>query len=343
MNPVGEAPAAPATSTQDPVLVVTGLRVTLNRPGSAPCDLVRDVSVEIGAGEIVCMVGESGSGKSLSALAIMGLLGEEPNLRVGGRVHIGGRDLFALSPDQQRETRGRDVTMVFQEPMSSLDPVMRVGAQVTEAVRRAQSTSRAQARDRTLDLLRQVGLPDVERVYASYPHQLSGGMCQRVMIAMALAPRPRLLVADEPTTALDVTVQAQIIDLLLRLREQEGMSILLITHDMAVAAAIADRVVVVYAGRTVEVNDVTQIFAHPEHPYTAGLLRSVPRLDGQLAAKTRLQAIAGTIPEPSQLPAGCAFAPRCELAVDRCRAQDPPLEVREPGRAVACWVATGHA
>lgn len=322
------------------LLRVEGLQVLQVRAGRPPTSLVRNISFEVHREEIVCMVGESGSGKSLSAQAVMGLLEDEPHLRVRGRIEFGGRDLFELSSEDRRELRGSEMTMVFQEPMSSLDPVMRVGVQVGEAIHRVERLSRVATRSRTLELFRQVGLPDVERVWRSYPHELSGGMCQRVMIAMALAPRPQLLIADEPTTALDVTVQAQILDLLLRLREQEGMSILLITHDMAVAAAVADHVVVVYAGRTVEDRATSGLFADPWHPYTIGLLRSLPRLNEAQGKEKRLHAIPGAVPNPGSLPEGCAFGPRCELIVPRCHREDPPLMERSGQGCVACWVAT---
>lgn len=336
-----DASRAPSTRPAS-LLRVERLEVVYRRPRQVARRLVRDVSLEIYPGQIVCVVGESGSGKSLSAQAIMGLLGDEPYLRVAGEVDFGGRDLLGMGEEEQRHLRGREMTMVFQEPMSCLDPVMRVGVQVGEALRRIGGVrrEREEVRSQTLELLRRVGLPDVERVYRSYPHELSGGMCQRVMIAMALAPKPKLLIADEPTTALDVTVQAQILDLLVRLRDEEGMSILLITHDMAVAAAIADRVVVVYAGRTVEADSAARLFDCARHPYTKGLLRALPRLQSKADKTRHLPAIAGSVPEPGQLPDGCAFWPRCDLATDHCRVEDPPLEVSGV-RAVACWEA-GH-
>lgn len=322
-----------------PLLSVRGLRVT-ERSEAGSRDLVRDVSFDVGEGKIVCVVGESGSGKSLSVKAVMGLLADNSRLETAGSVIFDGRDLLAMTPQQQRGLRGRDIAMVFQEPLSSLDPVMRVGRQVAEAVQRAEPTRGRQATSRVLELFGQVGLPDVDRVARAYPHQLSGGMCQRVMIAMALASRPRLLIADEPTSALDVTVQAQLLDLLSRLRAETAMSILLVTHDLGVAATIADTVTVMYAGRTAEVGLTRQLLERPRHPYTAGLLGSVPRLgQSRGTTKGRLAAIAGTVPEPGRLPAGCAFAPRCPRVVERCRSEDPALEWRDDG-AVACWEAT---
>jgi oligopeptide/dipeptide ABC transporter ATP-binding protein len=339
----GSGPAAALTPDRgaggaSPLLAVHGLRVTQQRPGAARRDLVREVSFGVGRGEIVCVVGESGSGKSLSVKAVMGLLGDGP-LHVGGDIEFDGRKLLELPADQRRAMRGTDMAMVFQEPLASLDPVMRVGAQVAESVRRVEPLRPRQAVPRVLELLRHVGLPDVQRVARSYPHQLSGGMCQRVMIAMALAARPKLLIADEPTSALDVTVQAQILDLLTRMRDEEAMSILLVTHDLSVAAAIADSVIVMYAGRTVEVAPASELFGRARHPYTAGLLRSLPQRGAGRSG--RLVAIGGTVPEPGQLPAGCAFSPRCDKTIGRCSEQDPPLEWS--GRsAAACWVANGH-
>jgi oligopeptide/dipeptide ABC transporter ATP-binding protein len=322
-----------------PLLTVRGLRVTHERPAGRR-DLVRDVSFDVGRGEIVCVVGESGSGKSLSAKAVMGLLGDGGALRAAGDIEFDGRKLLELTREQRRALRGRDIAMVFQEPLANLDPVMRVGAQVAESVRRVEPQRPGPAMPRVLELLRHVGLPDVQRMARSYPHQLSGGMCQRVMIAMALAARPKLLIADEPTSALDVTVQAQILDLLTRMRDDEGMSILLVTHDLSVAAAIADSVIVMYAGRTAEVTRTSDLFARARHPYTSALLRSLPQR-GQASGKSgRLVAIGGTVPEPGRLPPGCAFSPRCDKAIDRCSKQDPPLEW-SGGSAVACWVANG--
>ncbi len=329
--------------TMQEVLNVSDLRVTRQRSGAVATDLVRDVSFRVGAGEIVCMVGESGSGKSLSAQAIIGLLSDEPHLTVSGRVEFLGRELLGMDPREQLDLRGSKVTMVFQEPMSSLDPVMRVGNQVAEAVRRVERTSRKTQRARVLELFRQVGLPDPERVFRSYPHELSGGMCQRVMIAMALAPRPALVVADEPTTALDVTVQAQILDLLVKLRDEQGLSILLITHDMGVASVVADRVVVVYAGRTVEQQKAGGLFTNPRHPYTQGLLESLPRMADSSNKHLRLTAIPGMVPEPGNLPVGCAFQTRCPQVMDRCRQEDPPLVDSASGAQVACWVASDEA
>jgi len=322
------------------LLSVKNLRVSRMKPGTPKCDLVRDVSVRVGRGEVVCVVGESGSGKSLSAQAIMGLLTDEPYLRVSGSVEFDGRDLLAMNQHEQRELRGSQMTMVFQEPMSSLDPTMKVGSQVIEAVRRSGMDSRrAAARERVFELFGQVGLPDVERVARSYPHELSGGMCQRVMIAMALAPEPSLLVADEPTTALDVTVQAQILDLFLRLRDRKGLSIVLITHDMGVASVVADRIVVVYAGRTVEQQPSSELFVHPRHPYTKGLLASLPSMEGHADKHVRLSVIPGMVPEPGSLPVGCAFQERCDEVIEKCRQEDPPLSACTDGGEVACWVA----
>ena len=345
MTPAG--PGSEAAVTPDrgaggasPLLAVRGLRVSQERTGGGRRDLVREVSFEVGRGEIVCVVGESGSGKSLSVKAVMGLLGDGGPLRVAGDIEFDGRSLPELTSEQRRALRGRDIAMVFQEPLANLDPVMRIGAQVAECVQRVEPQRPRQAMPRVLELLRHVGLPDVQRVARSYPHELSGGMCQRVMIAMALAARPKLLIADEPTSALDVTVQAQILDLLIRMRDDEGMSILLVTHDLSVAAAIADSVIVMYAGRTAEVTPTSELFGRARHPYTTALLGSLPQRGRAAGKNGRLVAIGGTVPEPGQLPRGCAFSPRCDQAIDRCSEQDPPLEW-SGGSAVACWVAIG--
>jgi len=325
-------------NTPPPLLSVRGLRVT-ERTRARRRDLVRDVAFDVGTGEIVCIVGESGSGKSLSVKAAMGLLGRNARLETAGNVIFDGQNILEMRPEQQRRLRGREIAMVFQEPMASLDPVMPVGKQVAESVQRAEPLRGRETRSRVMELFGQVGLPDVERVARAYPHQLSGGMCQRVMIAMALASRPRLLFADEPTSALDVTVQAQLLDLLNRLRDQETMSILLVTHDLGVAAAIADSVVVMYAGRTAEVGPTDQILEKPRHPYTVGLLGSVPRLgQSRGGTKRQLTTIGGTVPEPGRLPPGCAFAPRCQRVVERCWSEDPPLEWHGAS-AVSCWEA----
>jgi peptide/nickel transport system ATP-binding protein len=302
--------------------------------------LVRDATFQVRRGEIVCLVGESGSGKSVTARTIMGLTQLDHRMRVGGAARFDGTDLFDLGAEAMRRLRGRDLSMVFQEPLSSLDPVYTVRSQLAEGLRRRERLSPRAETARMLEALTEVGIVDGARVLRSYPHQLSGGMCQRVMIAMALLARPALLIADEPTTALDVTIQAQILELVDGLRRESDMSVLLVTHDMGVAADLADRVAVMYAGRVVEEAEPLRIFAGPGHPYTAGLLGSIPPMAGRRPA--RLPTIGGSVPDPSALPTGCAFHPRCALADDRCAQQDPALEPHD-GRAVACWHPAGLA
>lgn len=294
--------------------------------------LVRDATFDVREGEIVTLVGESGSGKSVTARTIMGLMQLDERISVSGSVELQGIDLLQQGPEEVRRLRGRDLTMVFQEPLSSLDPVFTVASQLGEGLRRREKLSRPAARERLLSALAEVGIQDGARVLRSFPHQLSGGMCQRVMIALALLAKPRLLIADEPTTALDVTIQAQILQLIDRLRTEEGMSVLLVTHDMGVAADIADRVVVMYAGRVVEDGDPSQIFSAARHPYTAGLLDCIPPMRGERLQQ--LAAIPGSVPDPSALPPGCAFQPRCQYATSVCD-DDPPLERGSDG-TVAC-------
>ena len=335
--PMTSATDAADAPTTEPVLEVSGLTVHFSPPGgSEPVPLVRDASFAIGAGEVVCLVGESGSGKSVTSQAIMRLIQEQPTISAAGTVRFMGRDVLSASHQEIRNIRGRDMAIVFQEPMSSLDPVYTIENQMVEAIRRADDVSAKAARARANDLLTKVGISGTERTLRSYPHQLSGGMCQRVMIAMALACQPRLLIADEPTTALDVTIQAQILELLADLRREFGMAMLLVTHDMGVAAQVADRVVVMYAGRVVEEARTADLFRAPMHPYTAGLLNCIPPLSGERT--TMLPAIAGNVPEPRWLPAGCAFHPRCHAAVEKCSAEDPPLRLVD-SRPVACWRA----
>lgn len=323
---------APATGAER-LLRIEDLEVTVHKHHGS-VSLVRETSFEIREGEIVCLVGESGSGKSVTARTIMGLTQLDPHMEVTGRILLGDDDLVSLPSDRVRRMRGRDLTMVFQEPLSSLDPVYTVEFQLREALRRRERLSRRAERDRLISALREVGIHDGERVLQSYPHQLSGGMCQRVMVAMALLGRPRLLIADEPTTALDVTVQAQILDLIDRLRREEGMAVLLVTHDMGVAADLADRVIVMYAGQVVEDAAPRDIFARPAHPYTAGLLASIPPMIGERPA--RLPAIPGSVPDPSALPSGCSFHPRCPRAIDACVTTRPEAS-EVGGHRVACW------
>jgi len=302
---------------------------------------VDGVSFTVGRGEAVAIVGESGCGKSVTSLSIMRLIASPPGRIVKGRVLFEGRDLLHLSEPEMRGIRGNAISMIFQEPMTSLNPVLTIGHQIAEALVLHQDSSRGRAAQRAIELLRLVRIPDAERRASQYPHQLSGGMRQRVMIAMALACEPRLLIADEPTTALDVTIQAQILDLMRELQRKTGAAIVLITHDLGVVAEMAERVVVMYAGRKVEEAPVTELFAHPRHPYTRGLLDSIPRLGagehGETRGRTRLAEIAGTVPSLLEPIVGCAFAPRCRYAVARCRTDAPPLEQKADGHFAACW------
>jgi len=315
-------------------LEVEGLRTTLfTRRGEMKA--VDGLSLRVGAGETVALVGESGCGKSLSALSIMRLLPDPPARIVGGAVRLNGRDIVALSEEAMLDVRGREIGMIFQDPMSALNPVTTVEKQISEVLTAHTELGRGQARVRAHELLEQVGMPDAGRRLDAYPHQLSGGMCQRVVIAMAIACNPAVLIADEPTTALDVTVQAQVLALLRKLQRESGMAMIFITHDLGVVAEIADRVVVMYAGRKVEEAPVDDLFERPLHPYTAGLIGATPIPGAERAA--RLADIPGMVPPLNALPAGCAFAPRCPRALPRCRAEAPVLEEAGPGRAVACF------
>ena len=315
------APAAEAS----PLLEIRDL-VTEFRTERGPVRAVDGVSFEIPARATLGVVGESGSGKSVTALSIMRLIAS-PGRIAGGAIHYAGRDLLALSPAEMRKIRGNRIAMIFQEPMTSLNPVFTAGDQVAEAVRLHQHKSRREARAVAIEMLRLVGIPSPEDRVDAYPHQLSGGMRQRVMIAMALACKPDLLIADEPTTALDVTIQAQILELLRALQRELGMSILLITHDLGVVAETCDEVVVMYAGRVVERARTEALFAAPRHHYTAGLLRSVPSYGDDVATgdRTRLVEIPGMVPSLAELPVGCKFVDRCPAAQDRCRAEEPAL------------------
>lgn len=295
---------------------------------------VEDVSFDVDQGEILAIVGESGSGKSVTSLSIMGLLAE-PGHVAGGSLEFEGKDLATLSEKQYRELRGNDMAMIFQEPMTSLNPVYRVGNQIVEAIRTHEKVSKAEAKDRAVDLLRKVGIPSPEARINDYPHQMSGGMRQRVMIAMALACNPKLLIADEPTTALDVTIQAQILDLLRRLRDDTGMAVLLITHDLGVVSETADRVVVMYCGQVVEEAEVRTLFDHPMHPYTLGLLKSIPRLEDD--DSKRLYMIKGMVPNPLEMLPGCHFSDRCDSCMDICRTKVPEL-VDVDGHKVRCFL-----
>ena len=297
---------------------------------------IEDASFTLAPGEILGIVGESGSGKSVTALTIMGLLPRPPARIVQGSVVFEGEDITNAAPSRMQHIRGPGMAMVFQEPMTSLNPVFSIGEQIMETLRAHERLSTRQQRDRAVEMLDRVGIPSAARRLDDYPHQLSGGQRQRVMIAMALACRPRLLIADEPTTALDVTIQAQILDLLLDLRDEFGMAIIVITHNMGVVAETADRVLVMYAGRVVEQAPVGELFARPRHPYTRGLLSCVPAIDQD---RDRLLAIPGGLPEPARRPPGCRFAPRCADAQPACSAALPVLEALADGHAAACFRA----
>ena len=315
--------SAPLLSVDDLAITVRGL----------PEPIVDGVSFEAAAGETLCLVGESGCGKSLTALALMGLLSDPPLRRARGRAVLEGEDLFDLPPARLRGLRGGRMAMIFQEPMTSLNPALRIGEQIAEAVR--VHVTHPEPRGRALEMLRRVGIPAPERRMMEYPHQLSGGMRQRAMIAMALANDPALLIADEPTTALDVTVQAQVLELMRTLQSETGAALILITHDLGVVAEMATQVAVMYAGRIVEAGPVAALFEDPQHPYTLGLMRSMPSLAGP---RERLTAVPGTVPAPEAMPPGCRFAPRCAFAGPDC-AEVPPLSEVAPRHAVACWRA----
>jgi len=295
------------------------------------------VSLEISKGEVLGVVGESGCGKSMTALAVL-RLAPPPGRITGGRVLLDERDLLALPPVALQAVRGKRIAMIFQEPMTALNPVITVGEQIAEMIRLHLRLSRSAAKTRTIDLLRLVGIPSPDKRWAEYPHQLSGGMRQRVMIAMAISCDPDLVFADEPTTALDVTVQAQILDLLADLRERLGMAMVLISHNLGVIAQVAHRVAVMYAGRIVEEAPTNRLFASPQHPYTRGLLASLPPADLRGGRPRRLTAIPGTVPTLGAVPSGCAFAPRCPIVVERC-SQDPALEPTGAGHRTRCWLA----
>ena len=318
-----------------PLLAVRGLSVSFpTYDGVVPA--VQDATFDIGQGRILGLVGESGCGKSVTALALMGLLPSQPTCELAGEVWLEDRNLLTLREREKQAIRGRSIAMIFQEPMTSLNPVQRVGEQIAEAVRVHRRVSRREAQEQAVALLDQVGIPAPAERSRAYPHELSGGMRQRVMIAMALACRPALLIADEPTTALDVTIQAQILDLLRQLQDDLGMSLLLITHDLGVIAELADDVAVMYAGRIVEYAPVEALFEDPQHPYTQGLLMSMPSLETDRSQQ--LPAIAGSVPHPSRLPDGCAFTPRCPHKLSHCATEQPPEVAAGPGHHVSCWL-----
>jgi len=302
---------------------------------------VDGVDMSIEAGETLGVVGESGCGKSVTAKTVMKLIDMPPGRIVAGQVLWQGRDLVPLGAEDMRRIRAKEIAIIFQEPMTSLNPVYTVGEQIAESIRLHDGLSRKDAIARSVEMLKLVRIPTPERRVHDYPHQFSGGMRQRVMIAMALSCKPQLLIADEPTTALDVTIQAQILDLLAELKSEMGMAIMLITHAMGVVAEVAQRVVVMYAGKVVEEAVVDELFAHPRHPYTQGLIRSIPRIDSALLKKVRLETIPGTVPKLIAPPEGCRFAPRCKFAMPACTQATPPLRQVAPGHKVACILDTG--
>jgi peptide/nickel transport system ATP-binding protein len=323
-----------AMTPQDgPLLAVSNLSVEFRRKGQRPVRAVDDVSFTVDTGEVVGLVGESGCGKSVTALAITGLLPQR-GVQVGGQAKFADTDLLKLDPRSRRDLRGREIAMVFQDPISSLNPVVPVGVQVAEVLTRHRDMSRRQARLTAAELLDRVGIPDPQRRLREYPHQLSGGMRQRALIAMAVACQPRLLIADEPTTALDVTIQAQILELLKELVQEFGTALIMITHDLGVVAGMCDRVNVLYAGRVVETAGRRPLFAHPHHPYTVGLLGSIPRLDG--AQGEPLNPIPGSVRDLLPWQEGCAYAPRCTRRSEECLTGPPELVIEPDGRAYRC-------
>ena len=318
-----------------PLLDIRGLK-THFKTDDGWLHAVDGVDLAIDAGETVCVVGESGCGKSVTAKTVMKLIDMPPGRIVAGEVLWQGRDLVPLAPKEMQAIRAREIAIIFQEPMTSLNPVFTIGEQIGESLRLHEGLSRKAALERAVEMLRLVRIPTPERRIADYPHQFSGGMRQRVMIAIALACKPKLLIADEPTTALDVTIQAQILDLLAELKSSMGMAVMLITHAMGVVAEVAQRVVVMYAGKVVEEAPVADLFARPRHPYTQGLIRSIPRIDTAATHKVRLEAIPGTVPKLIEPGEGCRFASRCRHVVPACLEATPPLRAAGPGHKVAC-------
>ena len=324
-----------ALETKRPLLEVRDLRTQFFTQDGV-VKAVNGVSFTLNEGEALGLVGESGCGKSVSALSLMRLIPQPPGRIVSGEVWFDGRNLLKLKEDDMRKVRGNDIAMIFQDPMTSLNPVLTIGRQISEALELHKGMDRSAARKRTIKLLELVGIPAARSRVDDYPHQFSGGMRQRVMIAMALSCEPKLLLADEPTTALDVTIQAQILDLIKRLRQELGMAIIMITHDLGVVAGIADRINVMYAGYIVETATADEIFHNPRHPYTLGLLRSIPRIDEP--RREKLVPIEGLPPDLIDAPPGCPFQPRCFYAVDRCLEENPSLEPVTRGHTIACWV-----
>ncbi|WJI67366.1 ABC transporter ATP-binding protein [Mesorhizobium sp. C399B] len=317
-----------------PVLQVSDLRIVFRTRGTT-IHAVNGISFELQPGELLGVVGESGSGKSVTMMSLMKLLPSPPAEIVSGRVRLGYRDLLSLDPSEMRKVRGGEVGFIFQDPMTSLNPVLTVGYQLMEPLRKHFVLSRSEARKRAIELLSRVGIPSPQDRINDYPHQFSGGMRQRVMIAIALACEPKVLIADEPTTALDVTIQAQILELVKKLRQEIGMSIIWITHDLGVVAGIADRVMVMYGGLIVECAPVDDLYANPRHPYTRALMETLPRPDQ--AGQERLKSVVGQPPHFTAFPTSCPFAPRCPHVFDRCRVERPPLMPVREGHEAACW------
>jgi oligopeptide/dipeptide ABC transporter ATP-binding protein len=325
-----------------PALLVKGLKTQFRSYG-AVAKAVDDVSLDLYQGETLGLVGESGCGKSVTALSIMRLIKDPPGRISAEELRLGELDLLALSPKQMRKVRGGRISMIFQEPMTSLNPVFTVGSQIAEMFQTHRETSGSESWAQSVEMLKRVRMPAPEKRAREYPHQLSGGMRQRAMIAMALACNPEILIADEPTTALDVTIQAQILDLIMRLKEEFGAAIMMITHDLGVIARISQRIIVMYAGKIVEAGPTAVFFESPAHPYTRGLLKSIPRLgERSRLGRTRLQEIKGIVPSIFDLPPGCSFNPRCSEAMPICSREAPPLFDVGDGHRVRCWLFAGH-
>ena len=317
------------------LLDIKGLKTHFNTDAGV-LQAVDGVDISINRGETLCVVGESGCGKTVTAMSILKLIAMPPGKIVEGEIMFEGRDLVPLTSHELDDIRAKEIGFIFQEPMTSLNPVLTIGEQIAESLRRHEAVTRKQALERTIEMLKLVQIPNAAGRVHQYPHQFSGGMRQRVMIAMALACRPKLVIADEPTTALDVTIQAQILDLLQDMKERFGMAVMLITHAMGVVAETAQRVVVMYAGKVVEEAPVEELFGDPRHPYTQGLIRSIPRIDLDAEHKTRLEAIGGSVPILINPPPGCRFAPRCKHAMSICTEQEPRLREIAPGHRMAC-------
>ena len=318
-----------------PLLEIKGLKTHFSTDDGI-LQAVDGVDISINRGETLCVVGESGCGKTVTAMSILKLIAMPPGRIAAGQIIFEGRDLVPLTSNQLDEIRAKEIGFIFQEPMTSLNPVLTIGEQIAESLRRHENVTRKQALERTIEMLKLVQIPNAEGRVHNYPHQFSGGMRQRVMIAMALACKPKLIIADEPTTALDVTIQAQILDLLQDMKERFGMAVMLITHAMGVVAETAQRVVVMYAGKVVEEAPVDDLFSNPGHPYTQGLIRSIPRIDLDSEHKTRLEAIGGSVPILINPPVGCRFAPRCKFAMNVCTEKEPLLREIVPGHRMAC-------